>query len=165
MSTVPARVRAAYPDFVPNADITKMTDVGAWLGGPIKRIASGSWSPAHDQRLNNKQLNAFNPDNTQVVSVNQLWNISGKVSWQMPKNAQLSYFANIQYKLNDGNGGSAFASSNARNYNFKYPTIHQAKFTQPIGYQPGLRPQLQPIPIRQRVSATGRCRRGRDCDV
>jgi len=37
MSTVPARVKAAYPDFVPNADITKMTDVGAWYGGPIKK--------------------------------------------------------------------------------------------------------------------------------
>ena len=133
MSTVPARVKAAYPDFVPNADITKMTDIGAWYGGPIKKDQLWFVVTGHDQRLNNKQLNAFNPDNTQVVSVNQLWNISGKVSWQMPKSAQLSYFANIQYKLNDGNGGSAFASSNARNYNFKYPTIHQARLTQPIG--------------------------------
>ena len=133
LSTVPARVRAANPNFVPNADITKMTDVGGWVGGPIKRDRLWFVATAHDQRLNNKQLNAFNPDNTQVVAVNQLWNISGKVSWQMPKNAQSSYFTNIQYKLNDGNGGSAFASSNARNYNFKYPTIHQAKFTLPIG--------------------------------
>ena len=66
-----------------------MTDVGAWVGGPIARDRLWFVATAHDQRLNNKLLNAFNPDNTQVVAVNQLWNVSGKVSWQMPKNAQI----------------------------------------------------------------------------
>jgi Zn-dependent metalloprotease len=31
------------------------------------------------------------------------------------------------------NGGGAFAATDARNYNFKYPTIHQGKFTIPLG--------------------------------
>ncbi len=166
MSTVPARVRAANPNFVPNADITKMTDVGGWVGRSDQaRSDCGSWRPAHDQRLNNKQLNAFNPDNTQVVSVNQLWNISGKVSWQMPKYAQSSYFTNIQYKLNDGNGGSAFASSNARNYNFKYPTIHQAKFTQPIGDSLVYDVNYNRYRSGNAFLPQAGCRRRRGCDV
>ena len=44
------KVLAANPDMEPGADIQKMTDVGAWLSGPIVRDKlwfAGTW---HDQR-------------------------------------------------------------------------------------------------------------------
>jgi hypothetical protein len=55
------------------------------------------------------------------------------VAWQVGKNAQLSYFNNLQYKLiGHRAGGGTFADSAARNYNTKYPDVHQVKFTMPF---------------------------------
>jgi hypothetical protein len=55
------------------------------------------------------------------------------VAWQVTRNAQLSYFNNLQYKLiGHRNGGGTFAESRARNLNDKYPDVHQVKFTTPI---------------------------------
>jgi hypothetical protein len=48
-----------------------------------------------DQRLDQHYLGGYNPDGSQTIDDNVLWN-TGKVSWQMGKNAQLSYFADIR---------------------------------------------------------------------
>jgi outer membrane receptor protein involved in Fe transport len=61
-----------------------------------------------------------------------LWNITTKLSWQVAKSAQLSYFIDRQYKLIGHRGGGTFADSRARNYNYKYPTVNQVKYTMPI---------------------------------
>jgi len=68
-----------------------------------------------------------------VLDDNIMWNLGSKVSWQVTRSAQLSYFNNLQYKkIGHRNGGGTFADSAARNLNDKYPDVHQIKWTMPV---------------------------------
>ena len=136
LAGVPPKVLAQNPDMEPGADIQKMTDVGAWLSGPIVRDKlwfAGTW---HDQRMDQHYLGGYNPDGTQAIDDNVLWNYTAKVSWQATRSAQLSYFTDIQYKLNghfvQGNTRASFGDDASKQHVYKYPTIHQVKFTTPI---------------------------------
>src|SRR5215475_3412434 len=130
LAAVPAAALAANPNIVPGADILKIYDSGAWIGGPIikdKMWFSGAW---HRQILNQYLLGNYDPNGNQVLDDNLMWTTSAKVAWQVTRNAQLSYFNNLQYKLiGHRNGGGSFAESRARNLNDKYPDVHQVKFT------------------------------------
>jgi Carboxypeptidase regulatory-like domain len=134
LAAVPPVALAANPNIVPGADILKIFDSGAWIGGPIKRDKiwfSGAW---HRQILNQYLLGNYDPSGGQVLDDNLMWTTSAKVAWQVTRSAQLSYFNNLQYKLiGHRNGGGTFAESRARNLNDKYPDVHQVKFTSPIG--------------------------------
>jgi len=136
LAGVPPKVLEANPDIEPGADIQKMSDVGAWLSGPIVRDKlwfAGTW---HDQRMDQHYLGGYNPDGSQAIDDNVLWNYTAKVSWQATKSAQLSYFTDIQYKLNghfvQGNTRASFGDDASKQHVYKYPTIHQVKFTTPI---------------------------------
>lgn len=133
LASVPPVALAANPNIVPGADILKIYDVGAWVSGPVVRDKlwfSLSW---HDQALDQYLLGNYNADGTQVLDDNWMWTTSAKAAWQMTRNAQLSYFNNLQYKLiGHRNGGGTFADSAARNLNDKYPDVHQVKFTASI---------------------------------
>jgi hypothetical protein len=133
LAAVPPRALAANPDIEPNADIEKMYDVGAWLAGPIVQDRLWFAGTYHDQRYDAYNLGSYNPDGTQVINDNIMWTATAKATWQMTRSAQLSYFHNLQYKLIGHRGGGTFADGRARNYNDKYPTVNQVKYTSPIG--------------------------------
>ena len=133
LAGVPARALAANPAIVPGSDILSIWDTGVWIAGPIKRDKLWFSFSAHDQALNQYVLGSYNADGTQVLDDNKMWTLGSKVSWQVTRNAQLSYFNNLQYKLiGHRAGGGTFADSAARNYNYKYPDVHQVKFTSPF---------------------------------
>jgi len=133
LAAVPPRVLAANPDIEPNADIQTMYDVGGWLSGPV--LQNRLWYAAtyHKQRLDSYKLGSYNPDGTPVIDDNFMWTTTAKATWQVNRSSQLSYFYNLQYKLIGHRGGGTFADSRARNYNDKYPTVHQAKYNSTIG--------------------------------
>ena len=134
LAAVPAAALAANPNLVPGADILKIYDAGAWLAGPIVRDRIWFSFSGHDQALDQNLLGSYDPNGTQVLDDNLMWTTSAKVAWQVTRNAQLSYFNNLQYKLiGHRNGGGTFAESRARNLNDKYPDVHQVKFTSPLG--------------------------------
>src|SRR5258706_992481 len=133
LSNVPAPVKAANPNLSPQADVTKTYDFGAFLSGPLvkdKVWYSLTW---HQQRFNDYKLGKYNNDGSQVLDDNWMWTSSEKVAWQVTKSAQLSYFNNLQYKLIGHRGGGTFGDSKARQFNDKYPDVHQVKFTTPLG--------------------------------
>lgn len=133
LAAVPAAALAANPNIVPGADILKIYDSGAWVGGPIVRDKMWFSAAWHRQILNQYLLGSYDPNGNQVLDDNLMWTTSAKVAWQVTRNAQLSYFNNLQYKLiGHRNGGGTFAESRARNLNDKYPDVHQVKFTTPI---------------------------------
>jgi hypothetical protein len=68
-----------------------------------------------------------------VPDDNILWNTTLKLSYQLTKSAQISYFNNLQYKLIGHRGGATFGDEHARQYNFKYPNVNQLKYTSPFG--------------------------------
>ncbi len=133
LAAVPPKALAANPNIEPNADIQKMSDVGAWLAGPVVQNKMWFAGTFHDQRLDSYKLGSYNPDGTQVLDDNIMWTTTAKATWQMTRRAQLSYFFNLQYKLIGHRGGGTFADGRARNYNDKYPTVNQVKYNSTIG--------------------------------
>ena len=97
LAGVPPRVLAVNPDLEPGNDVQKYTDFGADLSGPIIRNKLWFATTWHDQRMDQYVLGGYNADGTLAIDDNILWNITGKVSWQVTKSAQLSYFNNTQY--------------------------------------------------------------------
>lgn len=133
LAAVPAKVLAANPNLVPGSDIQDIFDHGAWLGGPVLRDRLWFSVSAHQQVLNQYILGSYNPDGTQVLDDNKMWTTAAKLSWQVTRKSQLSYFNNLQYKLiGHRNGGGLFAESRARQYNYKYPQVNQLKWTAPL---------------------------------
>ncbi len=133
LSNVQASVLAANPNLNPNANVTKWYDFGTFLAGPVvkdKVWYSLTW---HQQRFNDYKLGNYNVDGTPIIDDNWMWTSSEKVAWQVTKSAQLSYFNNLQYKFIGHRGGGTFGDGAARQFNFKYPDVHQIKFTTPIG--------------------------------
>jgi hypothetical protein len=134
LAAVPAAALAANPNILPGADILSIYDIGAYLAGPIVRDKlwfSGSW---HRQILNQYVLGSYDSNGKQVLDDNLMWTTAAKLSWQINRDTQLSYFNNLQYKLiGHRSGGGTYADSAARNYNDKYPDVHQLKLTRTIG--------------------------------
>lgn len=131
LAAVPPLALQANPNIVPGSDIQHIYDSGFWLGGPIVRDKLWFLGAGHTQVLNQYILGSYNVDGTQVVDDNVMWNAVAKVSWQMSRASQLSFFHNLQYKLiryrNDD--ANQFVETRARNYNYKYPSVTQAKWT------------------------------------
>ena len=73
--------------------------MGGWLAGPI--VQDRLWFAAtwRDQRLDRYVIGNYDPTGQQVLDDNIMWTTSAKVSWQINRAAQLSYFDNLQYKL------------------------------------------------------------------
>ena len=133
LRNVPARVLAANPGISVSPDIQKDVDMGGWLAGPIVRDRLWFAGTFRDQRLDRYVIGNYDPSGQQVLDDNVMWTTSAKVSWQLSKAAQLSYFNNTQYKLIGHRAAGTFFDSKATQYNYKYPTINQAKFTAPVG--------------------------------
>jgi hypothetical protein len=132
LRNVPARVLQVNPNISVSPDIQKDVDVGGWLAGPL--VLDKLWFAAtwRDQRLDRYVIGNYDPNGQQVLDDNAMWTTSAKISWQVTKSAQLSYFNNTQYKLIGHRAAGTFFDSRATQYNYKYPTVNQVKFTTPI---------------------------------
>ena len=132
LASVPAVVLAANPNFQPGSRIEDISDSGAWLSGPIVRDKLWFSLSAKYDVLNQYIVGSYNPNGGQVLEDNIKWTISEKVSWQMTRSAQLSYFNNLQYRrVGHRPLSGTFSDSNSRALNYKYPNFHQVKFTAP----------------------------------
>ena len=58
-------------------------------------------------------LGNYDSNGSQVIDDNVMWTISGKLSWQVNRSAQLSYFNNTQYKLIGHRSAGTFSDSRA----------------------------------------------------
>jgi hypothetical protein len=132
LRNVPARVLAANPGISVSPDIQKDVDAGGWLAGPILRDKLWFAATWRDQRLDRYVIGNYDPSGQQVLDDNVMWTTSAKISWQINRGAQLSYFNNTQYKLIGHRAAGTFYDSRATQYNYKYPTVNQVKFTSPM---------------------------------
>ena len=130
LRNVPASVRAARPDLKPTADIRYLFDYGGWLAGPIKENKLWFSVSFHHSQILQYLVGSYNPDGTSVPDDNMLWNMSAKVSWQMSRKSQLSYFYILQYKKNGHRASTTqFVETGATVANTKYPQLNQLKWT------------------------------------
>jgi hypothetical protein len=129
LSTLDPRIKAIKPDIKPGADINYIWDTGVWLAGPIKQDKLWFSTTYHYQKLLQFFLGSYNPDGTQTPDDHYLYTTNNKVSWQVNRTTQLSYYFTLQRKVNGHRIGGNFADSRASNNNNKYPTVHQTKWT------------------------------------
>ena len=129
LATLDPRVRAAVPDIKPGADINYIWDTGFWLAGPIVQNKLWFSTSYHYQKLLQYFLGSYNPDGSQTPDDHYLYTTNNKVAWQINQNTQFSYYFTLQRKVNGHRLGGNFADSRASNNNNKYPTVHQAKWT------------------------------------
>jgi hypothetical protein len=122
-------VLAIRPDIKPGADINYIWDTGMWLAGPIKQDKLWFSTTYHYQKLLQYFLGSYNPDGTQTPDDHYLYTTNNKISWQVSRNTQFSYYFTLQRKVNGHRLGGSFADSRASNSNNKYPTVHQTKWT------------------------------------
>jgi hypothetical protein len=87
----------------------------------------------HYQKILQYLLGSYNPDGTQVPDDNDLANWSTKVSWQMTQASQLSWYYDLQHKVNGHRASTTqFVESGATQRNVKRPQVNQLKWTSPI---------------------------------
>jgi hypothetical protein len=128
LATLNPAILAIKPDIVPGADINYIWDTGYWIAGPIKQDKLWYSHTYHYQKLLQYFLGSYNPDGTQTPDDHYLYTTNNKVSWQINRNSQFSYYWTLQRKVNGHRIGGNFADSRASNSNNKYPTVHQVKW-------------------------------------
>ncbi|MSO57312.1 MAG: TonB-dependent receptor [Acidobacteria bacterium] len=129
LATLSPAVLAIRPDIKPGADINYIWDAGMWLAGPIVQNKLWYSTTYHYQKLLQYFLGSYNPDGTQTPDDHYLYTTNNKISWQVNRNSQFSYYFTLQRKVNGHRLGGSFADSRASNNNNKYPTVHQTKWT------------------------------------
>ncbi len=131
----PAARALAQDRFVGN-EILKLYDYGAWIGGPILRDRLWFSGSTHIQGMDQYPLGSFDAEGQPVIDDYLMSTTTVKISWQMTKSAQLSYFDNLHYKgvyhrNGVGNNNTNFSDNLARTLNTKWPNVQQVKFTTP----------------------------------
>ena len=131
----PAARALAQDRFVGN-EILKLYDYGAWVGGPIIRNRLWFSGSTHIQGMDQYPLGSFDAAGNPVIDDYLMSTTTAKISWQMTKTAQLSYFDNLHYKgvyhrNGVGNNNTNFSDNLARTLNTKWPNVQQVKFTTP----------------------------------
>jgi hypothetical protein len=131
----PAARALAQERFVGN-QILKLYDYGAWVGGPVIRDRLWFSGSTHIQGMDQYPLGSFDAAGQPVIDDYLMSTTTAKISWQMTKSAQLSYFDNLHYKgvyhrNGVGNNNTNFSDNLARTLNTKWPNVQQVKFTTP----------------------------------
>ena len=76
-------------------------DLNAGVGGRV--VADKLWFFASGRRfrIDRYEANTFNPDRSQALDENLIWNATGKLTWQMNKSNRLSTFVDYGNKLRE----------------------------------------------------------------
>ena len=104
--------------------------------GPIIRDRLWFSGSTHIQGMDQYPLGSFDAAGNPVIDDYLMSTTTAKISWQMTKSAQLSYFDNLHYKgvyhrNGVGNNNTNFSDNLARTLNTKWPNVQQVKFTTP----------------------------------
>jgi hypothetical protein len=76
-------------------------DLNAGVGGPILRDRLWFYGSARRFRVDRYEASTFNPDGTQALDENLIWNATGKLTWQINPANRLSGFVDYNYKIRD----------------------------------------------------------------
>ena len=108
------------------------------------RASCGSSPAARRFRVDRFEANTFNPDGSQSLDENLIWNATGKLTWQINPANRLSSFVDYNYKLRDHRRQTTtqyqFVSPEASYYSPLSGPVANVKLTST------LRPNLLSIP-------------------
>ncbi|HEY8550292.1 MAG TPA: TonB-dependent receptor [Vicinamibacterales bacterium] len=74
-------------------------DANIGLGGPIVRDKLWFYGSGRRFRIDRLEANTFNPDGSQALDDNLIWNATGKLTWQINPQHRLSTFVDYGHKL------------------------------------------------------------------
>jgi hypothetical protein len=74
-------------------------DLNAGLGGPVVHDKLWFYASGRRFRIDRLEANTFNPDSTQALDENLIWNATGKLTWQARPSTRISTFTDYNYKL------------------------------------------------------------------
>ena len=74
-------------------------DVNAGVGGPVVRSKLWFFASARRFRADRFEASTFNPDGSQSLDENLIWNATGKLTWQINPANRVSSFVDYNYKL------------------------------------------------------------------
>lgn len=74
-------------------------DLNAGVGGPIDPDRLWFFGSARRFRVDRFEASTFNPDGSQALDENLIWNTSGKLTWQVSPANRLSGFVDYNYKI------------------------------------------------------------------
>ncbi|MGI8672621.1 MAG: TonB-dependent receptor [Luteitalea sp.] len=99
-------------------------DLNGGVGGPIKRDSLWFYGSARRFQVDRFEANTFNPDGSQALDENYIWNASGKLTWQINPANRLTGFVDYNYKLREHRRQTTAA------YQFVSP---EASYYSPLG--------------------------------
>lgn len=112
-------------------------DVNASLGGPLVRDALWFYASARRFQVDRFEANTFNPDGTQALDENFIWNTSGKLTWQINSANRLTSFVDYNYKLRahrrQTTAAYQFVSPEASYYSPLWGPVANTKLTSTLG--------------------------------
>jgi hypothetical protein len=76
-------------------------DVNASLGGPIVADTLWFFGSGRRFRIDRLEANTFNPDGTQALDENVIWNATGKLTWQINPKHRFSTLVDYGYKVRE----------------------------------------------------------------
>ncbi len=76
-------------------------DLNGGIGGPILRETLWFYASGRRFQVDRFEANTFNPDGTQALDENYIWNTSGKLTWQINRSNRLTGFVDYNYKLRE----------------------------------------------------------------
>lgn len=76
-------------------------DLNAGIGGPVAGDSLWFFASARRFRVDRFEANTFNPDGSQALDENMIWNASGKLTWQLNPANRLTSFVDYNYKIRD----------------------------------------------------------------
>lgn len=85
-------------NFAGGNPVTGQYDVGATIGGPLKRDELWLFAAYRDWKVDKQTLGARNPDGSFAIDDNRIRNWSAKLTWQASQNHKLAYSYNIDNK-------------------------------------------------------------------
>ncbi|MBM3772561.1 MAG: TonB-dependent receptor [Acidimicrobiia bacterium] len=100
IASVPARVLAVNPNFVPSTQLIRYWDVSVGFNGPIVKDKLWFALSGELKRLDQLRVGAYNADGTQGLDDNTQNNHSYKVSWQATPRNQIHYLHQFNNRVN-----------------------------------------------------------------
>lgn len=112
-------------------------DVNGGVGGPILRDKLWFYASARRFRVDRFEAQTFNPDGSQALDENYIWNASAKATWQVNGNNRITSFYDYNYKLREHRRQTStayqFISPEASYYSPLWGPVINAKWTSMLG--------------------------------
>ncbi len=111
-------------------------DVNGGIGGPILRDRLWFFASGRRFQVDRFEAQTFNPDGSQALDENYIWNLSAKATWQANRSNRLSVFYDYNYKLREHRRqatGYQFLTPEASYYSPLWGPVVNAKWTSTFG--------------------------------